>query len=145
MFLPTFIISSLLLLHVYTCVHMHMHAHMYMQLTESVYHCLFVHVSRVDHVGLGNSSGNLSLDHSDCPPLSSYWPLAPLYIGTGPCGIFLVCQLVVSLCWPCSDNNVIGISWVYFPCCAEGTLSLTVSTPGPLALRIFPAVFHNCS
>lgn len=128
MFLPTFIISSLLLLHAYTCVHMHLHICTHVYTTESVCHCLYVHVSRVDHVDLGNSSGNLYLDHTDCPSLSSYWPLAALYMGTGPCSVFLVYQLAVSLCWPCSGNHVIGISWVYFPCCAEGTLSITVSS-----------------
>lgn len=137
MFLFTFIISSLLLLLVYTCVHIHIHAHMYMQLTESVYHCLYVHVSRVDHVDLDNSSGNLSLDHTDYPSLSSCWPLAALYIGVGPCSIFPAYQLVVSLCWPCSGNCIIGISWVYFPCCAEGTLSVIVSTQDLWLLESF--------
>lgn len=90
MFLPTFIISSLLLLHAYPCVHTHLHICTHVYTTESVCHCLYVHVSRVDHVDLGNSSGNPSLDHTDCPSLSSHWPLAALYMGTGPCSLFLV-------------------------------------------------------
>lgn len=41
----------------YMSIHIHTYAHMFIQLTESLYHCLHVHVSGVDHLGLDNTSG----------------------------------------------------------------------------------------
>lgn len=53
---------------------------MYIQYTESIYHCLHVHIPRAYHLGLGNLCRRSVLEETDSHTLSKYWPPESLKI-----------------------------------------------------------------